>query len=194
MSSVPFLRVAWACGMATAFLASGEVKATDQSLGSVATPTVLTFSGGALPGAFTDNFLFSIVGAAPLEFTAFLSTGYNNRFFILDMDASLLRDGVTVAEGDAVTKTLPEGFPSRDVSFQSIVLSPGSYALQVTGTATNAVDSSSFSTYEGTMTFAAVAPTVAEPATWLLFGAGAGAGAIGLGRRRWAVRFKQTSR
>jgi hypothetical protein len=74
----------------------------------------------------------------------------------------------------------PEGWPSRDVSFDSIVLGPGDYVLKMTGTAKSVFPDVPISgLYDGTVTFAAVA--VPEPGVGVLM-------LVGLGAMGWARR------
>jgi len=151
---------------------SPAAEAANFDLGTINGPIARHVGNTGLLGPFEDSFTFTIGAGHSLSWSAFVSTGFNRRNQILDMDGELLSSGGAVLEpGDATTVFAPEGWPSRDVSFGSIVLGPGDYVLKMTGTAKSVFDDVPiWGLYDGTVTFAAVA--VPEPQTWALMLAG----------------------
>jgi len=152
--------------------ASPAAEAATFDLGTINTPIARHVGNTGLLGPFEDSFTFTIGAGHSLSWSAFVSTGFNRRSQILDMDGELLGSGGAVLElGDATTVYAPEGWPSRDASFGSIVLGPGDYVLKMTGTAKSVFpDVPIWGLYDGTVTFAAAA--VPEPGEWALMGVG----------------------
>jgi hypothetical protein len=169
-----------ACALLLGSVSSPSVQADTFALGSFSAPASLSLSNSGLRGSFADTFSFSIDPGASFLFSSFLSTGFSNRSGILDLQADLFRGPTLVQEGTSFTRYLPEGFPSSEVSFASIVLPAGSYQLQVSGDAWG----SSFgpaSSYSGELTLAAAIP---EPETWTLMLLGLAGLGVAAARRR----------
>jgi hypothetical protein len=144
--------------------ATGEAHATLIPLGSFSAPATIPVGDSGLGGSFDDSFTFSIDAGTSAIFSAFLSTGFSNRAFILDMEASLSSGGQPVEPGNATTVFLPEGFPSRNVSFDQILLGSGDYTLEVVGTGTSVFPGPT-SGYSGTITLDPGPPPIDEPTT-----------------------------
>ena len=151
--------------------ATGGAHATVIPLGSFSAPATIPVADSRLVGSFEDSFTFAIDAGTSAIFSAFLSTGFSNRAFILDMEASLSSGGQLVEPGDATTVFLPEGFPSRDVSFDQILLGSGDYTLDVVGTGTSVFPGPN-SSYSGTITLDPAPPPIDEPTTLGLLLAG----------------------
>lgn len=178
-----FFRSLVACGTIAALAWAAPAKAADVDLGTVTSPTSLVFGNDGLLGPFADVFTFAIGTGDSFGFSAFLSTGFSNRWGILDMQAGLFSGGTQLLAGDAETVYLPEGFPSRDISFDSIVLGAGEYQLRVTGTATSFLSDVPITAgYQGSLDFAAATPAIPEPASVLLMALSLGI--LGLFARR----------
>ena len=128
-------------GLLLALTVAGAAEARTETypLGTYAAPATHSIGDSDLIGAFTDFFPFTVAAGSPLIFSSEFSTGYSNITSILDMDANLVaKDGIVIEPGDATTSFLPEGFPSRNVGFASILLQPGDYSLDLFGTETSA--------------------------------------------------------
>jgi hypothetical protein len=145
--------------------AAGPSQATTFALGTITSAASIPLFNSGLLGPFEDSYLFTVGADRPLTFSAFVTTGFNRRSQILDMDAELLGSGGLLEDGDAVTVYAPEGWPSRDITFAPFTLSAGDYVLKVHGTAKSVFpDVPITSQYEGTVTVAAVP----ELETWAL--------------------------
>ena len=168
--------------------ASPTAQAATFDLGTINGPIARSVGNTGLLGPFEDSFTFTIGAGHTLSWSAFVSTGFNRRNQILDMDGELLGSGGGVLEsGDATTEYMPEGWPSRNVTFGSIVLGPGDYVLKMTGTALSVYPGVPITgLYDGTVTFAAVSAPVPEPTVGVLMLAGLGA--LWLTRRRASTR------
>lgn len=142
----------------------GTAQAATTALGEFSTPTTLPLGNSGLSGSFTDTYNFSIGLGTSFVFSSFLSTGFSNLYFIPDLQADLFKGADLVQTGDSVTRYLPEGFPSNDVNFSSVVLDAGNYSLNVRGTATSAFPGPT-SSYYGDLSLA-TSVSVPEPATW----------------------------
>jgi len=154
--------------------ASPAAQAATFDLGTINAPIARHVGNTGLLGPFDDSFTFTIGAGHSLSWSAFVTTGFNRRNQILDMDGELWGSGVLLEGGDATTVYAPEGWPSRDVSFGSIVLGPGDYVLKMTGTAKSVFPDVPISgLYDGTVTFAAAA--VPEGSVGMLMLAGLGA-------------------
>jgi len=147
--------------------------ATDFALGEISAPTAFSLGNDGLLGAFSDVYSFSIAAANAFEFESFVSTGFSRRNAIPDMVAALYSIGGSseslVANGFAQTVLLPEGFPSREITFAPLALGPGDYRLVFSGEAISFDPEIAFtSSYSGLASFSAVS-AIPEPATyWLL--------------------------
>jgi len=188
MQVTRFFRSLVACGTIAALAWAAPAKAADVDLGTVtSSPTSLVFGNDGLLGPFADVFTFAIGAGDSFGFSAFMSTGYSNRSGILDMQAGLFSGGTLLLAGDAQTVYLPEGFPSRDISFDSIVLGAGEYQLRVTGTATSFLaDVPITAGYRGSLDFAAAPAPIPEPASVVLMALSLGM--LGLFARRRVSR------
>ena len=142
------LLVAFVAGFA------GGAGATSFSLGNISGPGTFSFGNNKDPGPFVDKVHFIIDPGVMLDFTAFATTGFSNRSWILDMDGTLSDASGVILDADAVTLFAPEGFPKRDVNYPKTLLGPGHYFLSIFGTATHAFPGPS-SPYSGSITFAA---------------------------------------
>jgi len=175
MQVTRFFRSLVACGTIAALAWVAPVKAADVDLGTVTSPASLVFGNDGLLGPFADVFTFAIGAGDSFGFSAFLSTGFGNRSGILDMQAGLFSAGTLLLAGDAQTVYLPEGFPSRDISFDSIVLGAGEYQLRVTGTATSFLSDVPITAgYQGSLDFTAAPAAIPEPTSVLLMAFGLG--------------------
>jgi len=164
---------------AAVLLASGIATAAPAAVidfGEVSAPTGFALGNAGLSGPFDDFYNFSIDPGISLLFTASLSTGFSNRFFILDMEADLSDGAGSVATGLATTNVIPPGFPSRDITFDPIVLAAGDYVLHVFGTATSSFPGPT-SSYQGVLNLEA-APIPAPGGLALLATALAGFGLL----------------
>lgn len=142
--------------------ARGEAQATVFPLGSFSAPATIPVGDSGLAGPFEDSFTFSIDPGTSAIFSAFLSTGFSNRAFILDMEAVLLSDGQVVEPGDATTVLLPP-FPARNVNFDQVLIGSGDYSLDVVGTGTSAFPGPN-SGYSGSITLDPAPAQIDEPA------------------------------
>lgn len=143
------------------------------ALGAVSSPVSLTVSNSNLLGAFSDTYSFSIVPGHAFEFDSFLSTGFSNRSFILDMQAALYGEDGLLQSGNAATVTMPEGFPSRNIDFDLLVLDAGNYELRVAGTATSAFPDAAITVaYAGSMDFMPLTSPIPEPTSVALMSVG----------------------
>ena len=182
-----FFRSLVACGTIAALAWAAPVKAADVDLGTVTSPASLVVGNDGLLGPFADVFTFAIGAGDSFGFSAFLSTGFSNRSGILDMQAGLFRADSLLLAGDAQTVYLPEGFPSRDISFDSTVLGAGEYQLRVTGTATSFLSDVPITAgYQGSLDFAAAPAAIPEPASVVLMALSLGM--LGLFARRRVSR------
>jgi len=181
-------RVAMLAVATAALMASAIGQAATIDLGTINGPIARRVGNSGLLGPFEDSFTFTIGAGHSLSWSAYVTTGFNRRNQIIDMDGVLLGSGGSVLEeGDAVTEYAPEGWPSRNVTFGSITLGPGDYVLRMTGTSLSVYpDIPIWGGYDGTVTFAAVAAPVPEPGTWALMAAGLAV--MGLARRRTPAR------
>jgi hypothetical protein len=123
---------------------------------------------GGLLGEFTDHYTFSIADGSAFDMSAFISTGFSNRYGINDLVGSLFRGSTLLFSADAVIHTLPEGFPSSDLTIAPFLLGAGDYRLVLTGNAYGVFEGPTAS-YSGDISFAAASTSVPEPETLLLF-------------------------
>jgi hypothetical protein len=173
-------RVAAATFACLGALAATPAQALTLSLGTITSPGILGISNAGLSGPVADSFSFTIASGASFTFTGLLETPPSNRFWIDDLDATLLKGGVSIAEGDSQPQANP--FPWTSVGFAPITLGAGDYVLSVFGNATSAFPGPT-SSYQGSLSFTTPVP---EPETLLLMAAGL----AGLGLR-FAARRKQ---
>jgi len=179
-----FFKSLVACGTIAAVVWAAPAKAADVDLGTITSPASLAVGHDGLLGPFADVFTFAIGAGDSFGFSAFISTGYSNRSGILDMQAGLFRADGLLQAGDAQTVYLPEGFPSRDISFDSMVLGAGAYQLRITGTATSFLSDVPITAgYQGSLDFSAAPAAIPEPASVLLMVLGM----LGLVVRRTAL-------
>jgi hypothetical protein len=175
--------------VATALGASAH--ATTIAFGEVASPAGFSIGNDALSGAFEDAYTFSIAPDLVFDFTALASTGFSNRVGIADFSASLFQGTNLLRSVDAIVRTLPEGFPSSDIVFESITLEAGDYSFLISGTAFSAFPGPT-SSYSGTVSFATAPSVVTEPGTLFLFTLGLGA--LGFVRRSNRSRLGRSER
>lgn len=159
-------RVAAATFACLGALAAAPAQALTVSLGTISAPVTLGVFNSGLSGPFTDSFSFTIASGDSFTFGGHLETPPSNRFWIDDLDATLLRGASVVAEGDSQPQSNP--FPFTTVDFAPITLGAGDYVLNVFGNATSAFPGPS-SSYNGALTFAAPVP---EPEIALLMAIG----------------------
>jgi hypothetical protein len=138
------------------------------NLGTQSAPASVSFGNSWLSGAFLDSFKFSIGPSNTFLVSSFLTTGFSNRAFINDMQASLFRDAALIEAGTATSLSNP--FPAREVSLAPVLLAAGDYRIDVFGTATSVFPGPT-SAYGGTLTVAAAAQ-VPEPGTAVLLTGG----------------------
>jgi len=161
-----------ACAALAALCHAAPVHAADFALGEIAAPVSLAIGNAGLLGPFSDAFSFSIGATDRFEFESFVSTGFSNRGAIPDMIGTLYSNGAVLASGLAQTVTLPEGFPSREITFAPLQLVPGDYRLVFSGEAISFDPSISFTSgYTGSVTFSPMA-AIPEPSTTLLAAVG----------------------
>lgn len=151
-----------------AIAASTPGQAIVVNLGVQSAPASVPFGNSRLSGAFLDSFEFSIDPGNTFLVSSFLTTGFTNRAFINDMQASLFSDTALIEAGTATL--LFNTFPKRDVSLAPVLLTAGDYRIDVVGTATSVFPGPT-STYGGSLTVAA-ATQVTEPGTALLLTGG----------------------
>jgi len=131
----------------------GQAGARTIDLGAISGPITFSIHHDKLVKPFNDQYLFTVDPGTTLDFSAFVSTGYSNRFWILDMDGTLSDTSGVIVNGDAVTNILPgAGFPDRDVTFPSTLLGPGDYVLAIFGTPSRAFPGPT-SSYSGDIKF-----------------------------------------
>jgi PEP-CTERM motif-containing protein len=162
----PCFRSLSGAALAALLACGGPAYATDVPLGSITAPISLAIGNSGLEGAFTDTYTFSIAASDSFSFDSFVSTGFSNRFFILDLAGALYAGATLLESGVGTTTYLPEGFPSRQVDFAALTLGPGDYTLAFTGTATSAFPGIT-SSYAGSVSFGPVA-AIPEPSSWML--------------------------
>lgn len=155
------IAAAGCCALMLALAAAAPARAGTYALGEVGAPGAFAFADIGHADPFEDVYTFSVAAGTSLAFSAFFNTPYSNWFWIGDLDGTLAHAGSTVAEADARTVYLPP-FPRREVTFASQTLTAGAYALHLAGTP-SAVFPTITSSYEGRITFTAVATPVPEP-------------------------------
>ena len=155
-------------------LSAPAAHAADIDFGTITAPVSLPLIHDASLGAFTDTYSFSIGAGASFDFSALADTGFGRRSGILDLAGSLFDAGGALLEaGDAQTRYLPEGYPTRSVSFASLLLGAGAYRLVFTGTAASFVPELPIGAgYTGNLDFTAAAAPVPEPEIVALYGLG----------------------
>ena len=156
------------CAVLAAVVMSGSAQAAIISLGEVVSPVVFDIRNEGLLGNFEHQYTFSIAPGHTFDFTAFISTGFSNRFGVDDFTGSLFGGENLLFSVDAVRRTTPEGFPSFDLLFSPFALAAGDYSVVVTGDAFGAFEGITAS-YTGNLSFAAAAGNVPEPGTIILF-------------------------
>lgn len=154
-------------------------------LATVTGPVTLEVQRSNLLGPFDDHLLFTVTAAHPLSFSAFISTGFSRRSTVPDMEGELRRsDGTLLEAGDAETNYMPEGYPSRDITFARYNLLAGYYDLRIHGTGVSFFpDAPIWARYHGTLTFA----PIPEPETWALM-------LVGLAGATWWRRMRLTGK
>ncbi|MDQ7246652.1 hypothetical protein [Dongia sedimenti] len=150
-----FSKLGFALLMALVSGFSGGAQAATIALGSYSGPSVIGVSQYR-DSPFVDDYQFTIGPGVTLQFSAFFSTGFSNRFWILDMGGTLSDSGGVILNGISETVLLPP-FPDRRVTFPVMTLGPGSYVLSILGTPTSAY-SGITSFYSGSITLAAITP------------------------------------
>jgi len=138
------------------------------SLGEQVSPGLVGVANGGLLGKFEDRYTFSIAPGISFDFFGFLSTGFSNRFGILDFEGDLFAGDTLLASGDSLTRRTPEGFVAYDVFFLPVGLAAGDYSIVLTGNAVGAFEGITAS-YAGDLSFAPAISAVPEPETLLLF-------------------------
>jgi PEP-CTERM motif-containing protein len=179
----PRVRPAGAVLACLAIFGTAPAKALTVALGNIASDSAFAISNTGLSGPLADSYTFSIASDGGLVFTGSLETPMSNRFWIDDLDATLVGSGGPVAEGDSRQMTDP--FPSTSVSFSAITLGAGDYVLNVFGNATSAFPGPT-STYAGVLSFTQVTPVPEPSATALMMLGLAGLG-VQIVRRRSRV-------
>jgi hypothetical protein len=160
----------------------GTANAIIISLGVISSPGSHAVQNSGLLGEFTDQYTFSVASGSAFDISAFISTGFSNRYGIVDMVGSLLQGNTVLFSVDAVINTLPEGFPSTDLTIRPFFLRSGDYRLVVTGNA-YAIFEGPTASYSGRVMFDPAPTSVPEPGTLLLLATGLIA-VVALTRRR----------
>lgn len=136
------------------------------SLGQVNSPTVFNIGNEGLLGNFEDRYDFSVALGGVFDFSAFVSTGFSNRFGILDFTGRLLADNALLATGISETRHNP--FIAFDVRFPPVALVAGDYSLFFAGDAFGAFEGITAS-YSGNLSFAPTVGVASEPGMLALF-------------------------
>jgi hypothetical protein len=170
----------------------GTANAIIIPLGEISAPATFSVENGGLLGEFTDQFTFSIADGSAFDLSAFISTGFSNRYSIDGMVGRLFRGDTLLFSVDAVVNTLPEGFPSTDLTIAPFFIGAGDYRLVVTGTAYGAFENGPTASYRGNISFAAATTSVPEPGTLLLLATGLIAAAATARRRSSRRRGRQS--
>jgi len=146
----------------------GTANAIIVPLGEIGSPGSYGIQNGGLLGEFTDQFTFSISAGSAFDVSAFASTGFSNRYGISDMVGSLFQGDALLFSADAVINTLPEGFPSTDLTMAPFSLGAGDYRWVLTGNAFGAFENGPTASYSGAITFTTASTNVPEPESLLL--------------------------
>jgi hypothetical protein len=146
----------------------GTANAIIVPLGEISSPSSFAVQNGGLLGEFTDQYTFSVAAGSAFDISAFISTGFSNRYGINDLVGSLFQGSTMLFSANAVIHTLPEGFPSTDLTIAPFLLEAGDYRLVLTGNAFGVFEGPTAS-YSGDISFAAASTSVPEPETLLLF-------------------------
>lgn len=169
----------------------GTANAVIVPLGEISSPSSFAVQNGGLLGEFTDQYTFSIAAGSAFDISAFISTGFSNRYGINDLVGSLFQGSTVLFSANAVIHTLPEGFPSSDLTIAPFLLEAGDYRLVLTGNAFGVFEGPTAS-YSGDISFAAASTSVPEPETLLLFITGL-IGAAATARSRSVLRILEVS-
>jgi hypothetical protein len=146
----------------------GTANAVIVPLGEISLPGSFAVQNGGLLGEFTDQYTFSIAAGNAFDISAFISTGFSNRYGIDDLVGSLYQGSALLFSADAVIHTLPEGFPSTDLTIAPFSLGAGDYRLVLTGNAFGVFEGPTAS-YSGHISFDAGSTSVPEPETLFMF-------------------------